>query len=132
MSNKTTNAPVADAVGSRLDRGVRPLPQPGAWVAQLGCDDTYPQIAKVRDAHPQDNALDLVFYSGACERIGRVSPACGGPNGFEPFCGAETWVEIEPPPFADMAGARWGWRDLLVPVRPNVGIEPPRAAGEQR
>lgn len=94
---------------------VRPLPQPGAWVAKLGCDGTYPQVAKVRDAYPGHNALDLIFYSGSGERIGRLSPAMGGPNGFEPFCGAESWVEIEPPPFDEMAKTRWGWRDLLTP-----------------
>lgn len=93
------------------------LPQPGAWVARLNDDDPHPQIAKVREAHPTANALDLVFYSGSGERLGRVSPACGGPTKFEPFCGAELWVEIEPPDFAEIKEARYGWRELLKPKK---------------
>jgi hypothetical protein len=111
----------ADA--GRHERGVRPLPQPGAWVAQLGGDSEYPQIAKVREAHPYADALDLIFYSSAGERVGRVSPAMGGPTGFEPFCGAEFWVEIQTPRFAEIAEARYGWRELLTPLRPNIRAE---------
>ena len=110
------------AGASPVDQPVRPLPQPGSWVAKLECDSNHPQVAKVRDAHPEHNALDLIFYSGSGERIGRASPAMGGPKGFEPFCGAEAWVEIETPPFDEMAKARGGWRDLLVPVRPNAKV----------
>jgi hypothetical protein len=105
----------APACSSPVDQPARTLPQPGAWVAQLGCDDYHPRIAKVRDAYPDHNALDLIFFSGTGERIGRVSPAMGGPKGFEPFCSAELWVEIDAPPFDEIAKTRWGWRDLLTP-----------------
>lgn len=124
------NNTLADA--SPVEPPVFALPQRGAWVAQLGLDDPYPQIAKVREAHQEDNALDLVFYSGSGERIGRVSPAMGGPKGFEPFCCAQTWVEIESPPFEQMAKARWGWRDFLVPLQRNVAGNRLEPAREQR
>jgi hypothetical protein len=103
--------------GASSVQPVRPLPKPGAWVARLACDGIHPQVAKVRDVYPEHNALNLIFYSSTGERIGRISPAMGGPKSFEPFCGADSWVEIEEPPFDEMAKTRWGWRDLLKPVR---------------
>ena len=111
----TVATTVSPAMSSEATQ-TRRLPKPGAWVAQLGCDGVYPQIAKVRDVHPGDDALDLIFYSGSGERIGRLSPAAGGPKTFEPFCSAVTWVQIEPPPFHEVASARWGWRHLLTPI----------------
>lgn len=101
----------------RPDRG---FPKPGAWVARLVNDrDAYPQIAKVRQAYPEHDALDLVMYSASGKKLGRLSPHMGGPKGFEPFCGAQSWVEIEEPPFDAMdAGLRWGWATLLKRVHP--------------
>ena len=102
------------------DTTVRSFPKPGAWVAQLVNDrNAYPQIAKVRQAYPEHDALDLVMYSASGEKLGRLSPHMGGPKGFEPFCGAQLWVEIEEPPFDAMeAGLRWGWANLLRRVHP--------------
>lgn len=106
------------------------LPSPGAWVAKLGCDGDHPRIAKVREAYPAQAALDLIFYSSSGERVGRVSPAMGGPKGYEPFCGAEYWVEIEAPPFEVIAGERYGWRHLLRPVQAAAPAEHTQGTAE--
>ena len=94
------------------------LPTVGGWVASLKSDGEFPRIAKVRDAYRDGGGellLDLVMYSHDGAKLGRTSPAMGGPRGYEPCCGGEWWVEIEAPPFAEMAETRFGYRHLLVP-----------------
>jgi len=99
------------------------LPQPGAWVSDLGNDGEYPQIAKVRDAYIDSvgNALlDLVMYSPSGRKLGRTSPSAGGPTGFEPCCCADWWIEIEEPDFDALGKKRFGYRELLIPLRHNA------------
>jgi hypothetical protein len=93
------------------------LPKVGSWVASLGLDGDHPQVAKVRDAYRDSEGaglLDLVLYGQDGTKLGRTSPAMGGPRGFEPCCCADWWVEIEAPPFELMAEARFGFRHLLT------------------
>lgn len=84
--------------------------QPGDWVCRND-DDHYPQIAQVKDVHTRTATLDLVFYSATGDRIGRTSPAMGGPRGFEPCCAPENWGRIEAPNFEAISkDYRYGWR----------------------
>ncbi len=73
--------------------------QPGDWVVRRDWN----QLAKVKDFNPAtgnwEATLDLVFYARDGERLGRVSPAMGGPRGFEPCCGASEWALIKAPAF---------------------------------
>ena len=74
------------------------MASPGTWV----CDGY--RIAKVRDihaptGHEPGGCYDLVLYARDGEKIGRESPVMGGPRGYEPFCSAENWREIEEPRF---------------------------------
>lgn len=61
------------------------------------------RIGKVKAIWPDCNGsgvtYDIVLYSRFGDRIGRESPAMGGPRGFEPCCAAEHWKEIERPLF---------------------------------
>jgi len=83
------------------------------WVARLGADTNMPQIAKVKYIYPDGDVADLIFYSHTGEKLGRVSPAMGGPKGFEPACGLDTWVVIKEPKFDKLAEASWGWGHLV-------------------
>ncbi|OUM00064.1 hypothetical protein [Variovorax sp. JS1663] len=74
------------------------MASPGTWV----CDGY--RVAKVRDVHAPTGhepggCYDLVLYARDGDRIGRESPVMGGPRGYEPFCSAENWREIEEPRF---------------------------------
>jgi hypothetical protein len=111
----TESAPPAKGVSQATDDK---LPTVGGWVATLGSDGEFPRVAKVRDAYRDSEGellLDLVMYSHDGTKLGRTSPAMGGPRGYEPCCCGEWWVEIEQPPFAQMAETRFGYRHLLVP-----------------
>lgn len=85
----------------------------GAWVA---CDDLdQPRIARVLDAYVLGGELllDLVMYRRDGSKEGRVSPACGGPRGFEPACPAETWGLIEEPDWEWLSVPRYHWGDRV-------------------
>lgn len=43
--------------------------------------------------------IDVTIYNLEGTRVGRVSPAMGGPRHFEPCCDVEVWEVIEPPRF---------------------------------
>lgn len=76
-----------------------PLPfKPGDWVASRGDHD---RIARVRSVYRLDGevCLDLVMYSPKGDRIGRESPALGGPRTFEPCCASDHWDRISDPRF---------------------------------
>lgn len=77
----------------------------GDWVA-----DGTGQIAKVRDAYQLcgEPLIDLWLYSNKGERIGRASPALGGPRTFEPACDAANWSRIKKPEFP----LRMQWIDV--------------------
>ncbi len=74
--------------------------KPGDWVIRRD----WQQIAKVKEYNPDCGVLgatlDLVIYSRSGERIGRESPAMGGPRGFEPCCSASDWAPIRKPAFS--------------------------------
>lgn len=58
---------------------------------------------------------DLVLYSPSGSRLGRRSPAVGGPRGFEPWVPVGNWRKIEKPQFpisTDMGGHR-NWAPYL-------------------
>jgi hypothetical protein len=57
------------------------------------------QLARVRyvGRTPADNTFDLVMYSiPNGDRLGRVSPAMGGPRHFEPCCDTKGWRRCKP------------------------------------
>jgi hypothetical protein len=71
--------------------------KPGDWVA-----DTNERVARVRDVYfgnPNEVLLDLVLYEFDGTKLGRVSPACGGPRSFEPACPGEDWKRVKRPNF---------------------------------
>lgn len=84
----------------------------GGWVASnegpQGIFGFKPRLAKVKDIYDDGN-LDLILYDHTGERIGRGSPAMGGPTSFEPYCSAEFWEPIEEPDFASLSGDGYGF-----------------------
>ncbi|CAN7388779.1 hypothetical protein [Variovorax sp. LjRoot178] len=93
------------------------MAEPGTWV----CDGA--RVAKVREAyaptkHEPEGAYDLVIYARNGKKIGRESPAMDGPRGFEPFCSAENWQQIEEPRFPL---DRYEYLKSLVTFKPSAG-----------
>ena len=87
----------------------------GNWVADF-TDAERPRIARVKDIYSVagDVVLDLVLYSRDGTKIGRESPACGGPRGFEPACPIENWAQIEEPDFDYLArSSKYNWGDRV-------------------
>lgn len=70
--------------------------KPGDWVA-----DANVNVARVKDVYNLNGEalLDLVMFSRDGERLGRVSPAMGGPRGFEPAMNGDDWKRINKPIF---------------------------------
>lgn len=90
------------------------------WVVEPAGIDGRPQIAKVRDCYWDDICkewvADLIFYSPDGVRVGRESPAMGGPKSFEPAVPVSKWRRIMRPKFPlerDRTGYR-GWESALV------------------
>lgn len=80
----------------------------GDWVARRpGAASHY--VGRVRAAYrepgvpqgqPAARLLDIVLYDWRTgDKIGRESPAEGGPRHFEPACDAQHWRRIYPPTF---------------------------------
>jgi len=79
--------------------------KPGDWVAGIG---DHRRLARVRDVSRDENGavlLDLWLYDPGGTRIGRESPALGGPRTFEPCCDAAGWERIARPDFP--VAVRW-------------------------
>lgn len=98
---------------------------PGTWVCDGG------RVAKVRDVYPPtkhepEGAYDLVIYARDGKRIGRESPAMGGPRGFEPFCSAANWRQIEEPKFPL---DRYEYLKNIVKFKPGAGSSPEGTEG---
>ncbi len=79
--------------------------RPGSWVMQTG-GISRPMIGQVRNVDsfkthggPDEVLLNIVAYSYKGERVGRISPPCGGPTIFEPSCPGEAYIRIEQPQF---------------------------------
>lgn len=73
--------------------------KPGDWVAGIG---DHRRLAKVKDVSRDKGGevlLDLWLYDPDGTRIGRESPALGGPRTFEPSCDAQAWERIARPAF---------------------------------
>lgn len=70
--------------------------KPGDWVMT-----TSGRVAKVRsvDYVGKELTLDLVIYSKDGEKIGRESPAMGGPRSYEPCCSPDGWERCRKPDF---------------------------------
>ncbi|MDN8616524.1 hypothetical protein [Variovorax ginsengisoli] len=64
----------------------------GMWIANEH------SLGRVRYVHPE-GTLDIVLFERDGRQIGRVSPAMGGPRGFEPCASPEGWAEIARPAF---------------------------------
>lgn len=73
--------------------------KPGDWVAGIG---DHRRLAKVKDVSRDEGGavlLDLWLYRLDGTRIGRETPALGGPRTFEPCCDAAGWERIARPDF---------------------------------
>lgn len=72
----------------------------GDWAARKD-DEHRPDIAQVLEYEDQYGPpyLNLCLYAPDGRKIGRRSPAEGGPKGFEPCCPADAWRKIEEPCF---------------------------------
>lgn len=85
----------------------------GMWVAQSPEFD-HPEIARVKDVYYDDICkewvADLILYSPDGARIGRDSPARGGPKGFEPCVPVTEWRAIKEPEFP-LGRDHTGFRD---------------------
>ncbi len=93
----------------------------GGWVAESGACNGMgfrPRVARVKHIY-EDGSLDLVLHSHTGERIGRESPAMGGPTSFEPYCCADNWEPIEKPNFAKLIQHRNGYGYHLTWKRPH-------------
>ncbi len=92
----------------------------GMWVADgdpLG--HWLPRVAKVADVYDlfDERLADIVYYSPTGHRVGRISPALGGPANFEPAVDTEHMVPIEEPEWPIRANHQFsGKGNLLVPL----------------
>jgi hypothetical protein len=59
------------------------------------------RVATVKEIRECEGEIlfDLVMYGHDGEKLGRVSPALGGPRTFEPMCPIEGWERVEAPIF---------------------------------
>ena len=81
--------------------------EPGAWVASFLNDpraDERPPIGLVKEVNEDpfgisETTIDIIRYDQTGGKLGRVSPAEGGPTSFEPCCPIELWEPIEEPNF---------------------------------
>lgn len=92
----------------------RPRFEKGVWVMSSDVVSR-PQLGRVHSVY-EDGTIDIVIYGASGERIGRVSPAMGGPRGFEPCCSADLWTPIQRPDFEKIASLRYDYRGELVPL----------------
>jgi hypothetical protein len=94
-----------------------PFMRVGDWVAtrvEPGYELNTPiRIARVKDVYRDPVSsrsnkwlVDLVLYSRDGTRIGRESPAMGGPRNLEPACHLEFWSRIEKPDFEELEAYR--------------------------
>lgn len=90
------------------------------WVLEKNIQ--HPEIGQVKecywDSSSQEWVMDVVLYGPEGNRIGRSSPAIGGPEHFEPAVPVNHWERIEEPDFPirrDTTGFR-DWREGTVKV----------------
>ncbi|RUW56837.1 hypothetical protein [Mesorhizobium sp. M8A.F.Ca.ET.021.01.1.1] len=70
--------------------------KPGDWVMNRAG-----RVAKVKsiDFWQGEYTFDLVLFDSTGEKIGRESPALGGPRTFEPSCSIDGWERCKEPDF---------------------------------
>lgn len=70
--------------------------RPRDWVM-----DQSGRVATVKEIRDCDGEIlfDLVMYDHSGGRLGRVSPALGGPRTFEPMCSIDGWERVAAPTF---------------------------------
>lgn len=97
--------------------------KPGDWVMnQSG------RVARVKavDCYQGEITFDLVIYSRDGDKIGRESPAMGGPRTFEPSCSTDGWERCVEPDFPlepkwikqpDGSMRAMYWAERLPPAR---------------
>ncbi|WP_176331418.1 hypothetical protein [Burkholderia vietnamiensis] len=75
----------------------------GEWVMER--DSTRPMFGIVSDCYDAlgQIVIDLKVYRADGKRLGRVSPACGGPRNMEPCLAAERFRRIGRPAFPVIA-----------------------------
>ena len=89
------------------------------WIANT--DTRRPQIGRIRGESwvsnwdgQDDHLANVVLYSPEGQRIGRSSPAEGGPKTFEPACDMTHWGRIREPDFPlRRHGIMWEWGPSL-------------------
>lgn len=98
------------------------------WVMER--DVQHPSLGKVKDCYwdptCQEWVMDVTLYSPDGLRVGRSSPAMGGPRSFEPALPVEHWERIEKPQFPlarDGTGYR-DWRDSVTVIKPSEAENP--------
>lgn len=89
----------------------------GAWIADFS-NPSCPRIGRVKDSYFMngEKLVDVIRYTHKGKRIGRESPAGGGPRGFEPACAAEHWKLIKAPNFKLLEDINTTWGDLIHPL----------------
>jgi hypothetical protein len=74
---------------------------PDTWVARKGSNR--PDLAKIKRvyfcSYGQEWIMDAVLYNEDGKKIGRKSPACGGPTNYEPALLCDDWMPIKKPEF---------------------------------
>jgi hypothetical protein len=75
----------------------KPTFSKGDWVVDTE-DDHSPLFGRVKEVW-SDGTIDVFVYAPHGEKIGRRSPACGGPKGYEPCLTASRFALIEEPAF---------------------------------
>lgn len=120
------NDPITQGI---LDRYTPTTPCPVEekdWVIER--DVQHPQLGRVKERY-WDSAcsqwvMDVVLYSPDGQRLGRTSPAMGGPRSFEPAVPFEYWQRIEKPVFPlgrDGTGYRdWRAATTALPSRADA------------
>lgn len=105
----------------------------GGWVQNRSGDVAHIR-AVYRDTANSDVLMDLWYYSCDGDKIGRVSPASGGPRTYEPAVTYDTWWQrIHPPKFPlKMRSQEDGSYSYMLPSIPDGEYlpRPPRVAGE--
>lgn len=94
--------------------------KPGDWVS-----NDADRVAQVKSVYGEGDEvlLDLVLYDWKGDKVGRESPACGGPRTFEPACSAEGWERVAEPDFPI--------RPTWVPTADGSGLVSRMWAGER-
>ncbi|ARL04377.1 hypothetical protein [Burkholderia pseudomallei] len=101
---KATTARQAAVVVGDTSRQKTPLPfRKGEWVMER--DSTCPMFGIVSDCYDSlgQVMIDLTVYRADGKRLGRVSPACGGPRNMEPCLAADRFMKIVRPVFPVIA-----------------------------